>query len=242
VSRSENQLRETARLIGDAGGTALVAPADVTDRSAVEAMVRRTEDSLGPVDVLLNNAGSFNTIGPVYEIDADSWWNDITINLLGPFLCSKAVLPGMMARDARPGGRIINMIGGGTGTAFPNGSAYGSSKAALMRFTESLDKEVFDKGIVVIAMGPGLVRTAMTELQLNTEAGKRWMSVIKDAFEAKVDVPPTLAAELAVQIASGRCDALHGRALQATENLDETLAATERIIEEDLKTLRMRGL
>ena len=134
------------------------------------------------------------------------------------------------------------MIGGGTGTPFPNGTAYGSSKAALMRFTESLDKEVFEKGVMVFAMGPGLVRTAMTELQLQTDAGKKWMGGIKKAFENNVDVPPTLAAELAVNLASGRCDDLHGRAFQSHGDVDAILAEKDRIVAEDLMTLRMREL
>lgn len=238
VSRTASQLEETASQIREEGGACLVLPTDVTDVSAVEKMVTSTEDTLGPVDILLNNAGSFNTIGPVYEIDAESWWNDVTINLLGPFLCSKLVLTGMISRKK---GRIINMIGGGTGTPFPNGSAYGSSKAALMRFTESLDQEVSESGILVFAMGPGLVRTAMTELQLNTDEGKKWMEGIKEAFENNVDVPPTLAADLAVQIASGRCDVLHGRALSSTADLEQILTHTKEIIKEDLLTLRMKG-
>jgi len=111
-----------------------------------------------------------------------------------------------------------------------------------MRFTESLDREVWEAGVRVFAMGPGLVRTAMTELQLKTEAGQRWMRRIREMFEQGMDVPPTMAARLAVEIASGRLDELHGRAFGARDDLDRVLAEKDRILGEDLKTLRLLEL
>ncbi len=239
VSRTAAQVDESVNRIKGEGGRAVGMAADVTDLAAVEAMVRRVEAELGPVDVLMNNAGSFAAIGPVVEVDPAAWWRDVTINLLGPFHTCRAVLPGMVSRGR---GRIINMIGGGTGGPFPYGSGYGSSKAALMRFTESLDREVGDAGVRVFAMGPGLVRTAMTELQLTTEAGRRWMKRIHEMFAQGSDVPPTMAARLAVEIASGRLDELHGRAFGVRDDLDQVLAQKDRIVAEDLKTLRLQEL
>jgi NAD(P)-dependent dehydrogenase (short-subunit alcohol dehydrogenase family) len=236
VSRTQGQVAETVSLIRGQGGRAVAIPADVTDLAAVEAAVGRVESELGPVDVLMNNAGSFNAIGPVVEVDPGDWWGDVTTNLLGTFHACRAVLKGMLARRR---GRIINMIGGGTAAAFPYGSGYGSSKAAVMRLTESLDREVAETGVRVFAMGPGLVRTAMTELQLVTEAGRRWMTRIHEMFAQGKDVPPAMAAALAVEIASGRLDELRGRAFGVRDDLDHVLANKERILAEDLKTLRL---
>ncbi len=139
TSRTEVELDETARLIREAGGTAIVVPADVTEESSVESLVKRAIDEAGAIDAVVNNAGSFNTIGPTWETDPESFWRDITINLRGPYLVCRAVIPHMIARGT---GTIINMIGGGTANPFPYGNAYGTSKAGLMRFTESLAAEV----------------------------------------------------------------------------------------------------
>lgn len=238
VSRTASQLKKTASTIREAGGVALPIPTDVTDWEAVQAMVGQVEQELGPVDLLINNAGSFNTIGPVWETDPASWWQDVTINILGVHHCCRAVVPKLIKRGK---GRVINLIGGGTASPITFGSGYGTSKAAVMRYTECLALELENEDISVFAMGPGLVRTAMTELQLETEAGKKWMGRIKQRFEEGADVPPTLAAELAVELASGRFDRLSGRAFNAGEDLDATEGRMDEIIEQDLKTLRLRN-
>ena len=149
----------------------------------------------------------------------------------------RAVLQGMISRGS---GTILNMTGGGTAGPLAYGSGYGTSKAAVMRFTETLDREVHDAGVMVFAMGPGLVRTAMTELQLNTAEGQRWLGRIKDLFDQGADVSPTLAAGLAVELASGRLDDFHGRGFNAKDDLEAIEADRDKIIAQDLKTLRMR--
>ena len=237
LSRTASQLDEVAAGITASGGTARAYPTDVSDWSQVGSAVDQIKGDLGSVDVLINNAGSFNTIGPAWETDPESWWQDVMINIRGTHHCCRAVLPGMVSRKS---GRVINLIGGGTSGPFPWGSGYATSKAAVMRYTECLAMELSDQGIFVFAMGPGLVRTAMTELQLNTQAGQKWMGSIKDRFEKGADVPPTLAAELAVELASGRFDRLSGRSFQAGEDLDVAERDLDTIIRDDLRTLRMR--
>ena len=134
VSRNAAQLDEVAGEIAKAGGTALALPADVTNKDAVQRMADTAETELGPIDILVNNAGSYRAMGPVYECPPDAWLNDITVNQYGVFLCSHVVLPKMLPRKQ---GYVINIIGGGTATPIKYGSAYGSSKAAVMRFTET---------------------------------------------------------------------------------------------------------
>jgi NAD(P)-dependent dehydrogenase (short-subunit alcohol dehydrogenase family) len=240
VARTASKLEAVAAEIRERGGVALAVPADVTDHAAVVAMARQAEAELGPVDLLVNNAGSFYCIGPAWEADPETWWADVTLNILGVFLCCREVVPGMVARKK---GRVINLIGGGADMPLPYGSAYGISKAAVMRFTETLAVELKEYGVMVFALRPGFVRTAMSEYQL-TEEGRRWLPHTKQRFEEEKDVPPALAANLAVEFASGRFDALTGRYIRVKDykgdDLDQVEAQIPEILEKDLRTLRMR--
>jgi NAD(P)-dependent dehydrogenase (short-subunit alcohol dehydrogenase family) len=95
--------------------------------------------------------------------------------------------PAMLARGK---GRIVNLVGGGTGNSFPNGSGYPSSKAAIMRFTECLNDTTKNRGVLAFAVDPGLVWTSMTELQPLSDAGKNYLPNIQDLFDNGVNVPP----------------------------------------------------
>jgi NAD(P)-dependent dehydrogenase (short-subunit alcohol dehydrogenase family) len=240
VARTASKLEAVAAEIRDGGGVALSIPADVTDHAAVEAMVRQADAELGPVDLLVNNAGAFYAIGPAWEVDSEMWWSDVTINLLGVFLCCREVVAGMVARGK---GRVINLIGGGTEAPLPYGSAYAASKAAVMRLTETLAVELKEHGVFVFALRPGFVRTEMSVYQLSEE-GRRWLPDTAQRFEEEKNVPPTMAGDLAVEFASGRFDALTGRYIRVKDykgdDLDEVEAQIPEILEKDLRTLRMR--
>jgi NAD(P)-dependent dehydrogenase (short-subunit alcohol dehydrogenase family) len=112
-----------------------------------------------------------------------------------------------------------------------------------MRFTETLAAELQEDGVMVFALRPGFVRTAMSEYQL-TEEGRRWLPNTAQRFAEEKNVPPTLAANLAVELASGRFDALTGRYVRVKDykgdDLDEVEAQIPEILEQDLRTLRMR--
>lgn len=237
ASRTVVEIEEVAGEIVRSGGTAIAVPTDITHREAVEALVERAVAEFGGLDAIVNNAGSFNTIGPTWETDPESYWRDITINLRGPYLLARAVIPRMIAAG---GGTIVNMIGGGTANPIPYGNAYGTSKAGLMRFTETLAEEVRPHRIAVFATNPGLVRTAMTELQLTTDEGKRWMGRIKKAFEDGVDRPPTDAALLIRRLLEGDYFALTGRRFGPNDDPEEIVKDVDRIVAEDLRTLRFR--
>lgn len=237
TSRTASELEETAGLIRESGGTSIAVPADVTDVASVESLVKRAIDEAGSIDAVVNNAGSFNTIGPTWETDPESFWRDITINLRGPYLVCRAVIPHMIAQGK---GTIINMIGGGTANPFPYGNAYGTSKAGLMRFTESLAAEVRGHGISVFATNPGLVRTAMTELQVTSEAGKKWMGRITELFAEGADRPPTDAATLIRRLVEGDYFALTGRRFGPEDDPAEVVKQADTIVERDLRTLRFQ--
>lgn len=108
-----------------AGGEVIAAPADVTDPVQVERMVERVVVRWGEVGILVNNAGLFRAVGAVWEVDPETWWGDLRVNLFGAFLCCRAVLPAMLRTGS---GTIINIAGGGFSSAHPGASAYASSK------------------------------------------------------------------------------------------------------------------
>jgi NAD(P)-dependent dehydrogenase (short-subunit alcohol dehydrogenase family) len=148
---------------------------------------------LGSIDLVVNNHGSFRAFGPIWKCDPDVWWQDVEINLRGTFHTCSVVAPAMLARGK---GRIVNLVGGGTGNSFPHGSGYASSKAAIMRFTECLNDTTIGGGVRAFAVDPGLVRTSMTELQLFSDSGKTYLPDIQRLFDEGVNIPPTRAADL----------------------------------------------
>jgi NAD(P)-dependent dehydrogenase (short-subunit alcohol dehydrogenase family) len=208
VARSEDQLAETVKEITQLGSRAISVTADVSDPTAVQKMLVEVEKSLGSVDLLVNNAGLAGPIGPTWETAPDDWWRCLEVNLRGPMLCSRAVLPGMIAHG---GGRIVNVASGAGTFAIPYLGAYVTSKTALIRFTEILALETATHRIKVFAIEPGTVRTSMAEYALESEEGRLWMSWFGEIFKRGEDVPPDHAADLVVLLASGRADALSGR-------------------------------
>ena len=240
MSRTAPEIEAVAREIAAQGGTAMTFVVDVVDLAAVTGAFEKIERDLGPVSLITNNAAAFAAIGPIWAVDPDAWWRDLETNIRGTFNCCRAAAPAMMARKR---GRIINMTGGGTATSFPNGSGYATSKAGVLRFTECVSDSLAGSGVLVFAMDPGLVRTAMTEYQLTSEAGRAYLPNIERLFADGIDVPPTLAARLSVEIGSGRFDKLAGRMLMAARgDLDLDEAAVNEIVSADLRSLRVNGM
>jgi NAD(P)-dependent dehydrogenase (short-subunit alcohol dehydrogenase family) len=239
VARTRAEIDETAALIDAQGGRALAVAVDLIDRPAVEKAAARIADELGSPQLLVNNHGSFRAFGPIWECDPDDWWQDVEINLRGSFHTCRAFVPAMLSNGS---GRIVNLVGGGTGTSFPNGSGYASSKAAIMRFTECLNDTTRERGVLAFAVDPGLVRTSMTELQLHSEAGKTYLPVIQTLFRDGVNIPPDRAACLIVDIATGRFDELSGRLLRGVDDRDLVEKRMTEIVETDLRALRFSGV
>jgi len=188
-ARREDRLKETVALIQAEGGVAVAVPCDITVRSQVHDMVKGSLARFGSIDVLFNNAGSFQSIAGVHEVEPEIWWHDVTVNLYGALLLIREVLPHMMSRNE---GIIINMGGGRP----VGGSGYACGKAGLMELTRLLAEELrmAKSSVMVFSAGPGLVRTEMTELQANTEAGRKWIPSTRECFESgKVRKPEEIA-------------------------------------------------
>ncbi|MET3612622.1 NAD(P)-dependent dehydrogenase (short-subunit alcohol dehydrogenase family) [Rhizobium aquaticum] len=239
ISRTAKEIDETVSMIEANGGRAIALTADVSDYTAVENVFAKIAEQLGPVDLLVNNHGSFQAFGPIWECDPETWWQDVEINLRGSFHTCRAASPIMLERGK---GRIVNLVGGGTGNSFPHGSGYASSKAAIMRLTECLNDTTVGGSVRAFAVDPGLVRTAMTEMQLTTEAGKRFLPGIQQLFEDGINVEPTRAALLIADIAAGRFDALAGRLLCGVDDRDALESQIESLVAADGRALRFTAL
>ena len=235
-ARSEEEVTGAAGEIAARGGRSLAIRCDVTDRQQVAGMAAAAEDTLGPVDLLVNNAGRFGPVGPLAAADTDNWWQTIEVNLRGPLYCTRAVLPGMLTRRH---GRIVNVSSGVGLTAIPMLSAYIVSKTALYRLSENLAAETRGHGVTVFAIDPGLVRTAISESALfcGGPSIEQWFT---GAFANQEDVPAESAGTLVAYLASGAADALSGRNILATEDVAQMVARAYEIEEQDLYVLRER--
>jgi NAD(P)-dependent dehydrogenase (short-subunit alcohol dehydrogenase family) len=217
AARSREQVEETGREIDG-----LAVTADVSRQDDVDAMVATVERELGPIDLLVNNAGISVENKLPWDQDPADWWRVFEINVLGAYLCARAVLPSMAERG---GGRIVNT---GSGASYLPGSgspAYGASKAALGRFSELLARQVADLGVHVFVFSPGLVRTDMTAPM---GANAPW-------------TPPELAPRLVRVLASGRADRLAGRYIHAEhDDIEDLITRADQIEERDLNSIRLR--
>jgi 2-hydroxycyclohexanecarboxyl-CoA dehydrogenase len=159
VSRTEAELAATAGQITAAGGRALAIAADVRDRGAAETAVARVESELGPVDVLVNNAGVF-LWRPFLKLSSDEWDTVLATNLTATAAFCRAVLPGMIERRR---GRIVNVssVHGLRGDA--NLSAHSAAKFGVIGLTQSLAREFRGNNIAVNAVCPGAVDNRIDE-------------------------------------------------------------------------------
>jgi 3-oxoacyl-[acyl-carrier protein] reductase len=213
VARTSTPLEETAAVIRQRGGRAVPVEADISEWGSVQAMVAQVERQLGPVGILVNNAGVQGPIGPMVQNPVDEWVRTIATNLVGTFHCCRAVAPTMMEQAW---GRIINLSGGGAAGSRPNFSSYAASKAAIVRLTEVMAEELLPHNILVNAIAPGTVNTGMLDEVLSAGplagAGEQ-----ADAQRRRRSggTDPHIAAELATFLASDGSDGLTGRLISA---------------------------
>lgn len=198
IARSERELSETVASIKENGSEGKAFVADVTDASRIQAVMAEIAEALGPISLLVNNAGIVGPIGPFDRADLIEWWHTVEVNLLGTAICSRAVLPGMISAG---GGRIINIVT--SAFAFPYLSAYVTSKTAVMRFTETAAKEVQRHGVMMFAAGPGTTRTALSERSLHSADAQEWIPWFGRIFDEGLDVPVERPVRLVLELASG---------------------------------------
>lgn len=232
LARSRSEIDETVALIENAGGRAAAWTVDVTNREEVDSVVSTIEAKLGPITLLVNNAGMSKGSGPLWEADPDEWWQTVEINLRGPYHFCRAVVPRMVKRKS---GRIVNVATHLAMGPAPLATAYSCSKAGLMHLSDSLAASVKDHGIQVFAISPGFVWTAMTRRVVDE------MERLDPGFDGIPDeasFPPELAAKLVERLASGEADALTGRYFHVKDDFDAILKDAKRIESDDLLALR----
>ncbi|MBK3583663.1 MULTISPECIES: SDR family NAD(P)-dependent oxidoreductase [Streptomyces] len=229
LARSRDELEATAALAalgGDRVPPVLVVPGDMTDQDAVGRAVARVTDELGPVSLLVNNAAAFTAAEPPFwEADLDTWWHSVEVNVRGTLVCTRAVLPSMVAEGR---GRIITVSSDAGMLPYPL-SSYSFGKNAQIRLTETLDASLKAAGrpVRTFAISPGTVRTRLTESFVDQHPDMVW-------------TPAEHSGRLVLDLASGRYDALHGRYLSVTDDLDRMLARLAEVERDELFVQRMR--
>ena len=173
--------------------------ADVTDVVSVRRWVEDVLDRRGRIDLLVNNAGVVDTELPLEESDPEDWWRTVEVNVRGPYLMTREVLPRMLEQGA---GRIINLNSGAGTKPSPVSTAYNVSKSALGRITGSTHLSGQGRGVLAFDLAPGVVRTDMT-LSMPVHADRtEWTD-------------PDDVVELFLALADGRLDAWSGRMVRA---------------------------
>ena len=216
TGRTADQLSAVAAHIG---GLALTG--DVARPDDVERWVTTTERDLGPIELLVANAGMGAGDAATWDQPVDDWWRVQEVNVLGVHLSARSVIPLMLDRGR---GRIVIT---GSGSAYLPGTkstAYAASKAAVCRYGETLANELAGR-IPVFHFSPGLVQT---ELTARYGDDLPW-------------TPPELAPQLVRVLASGRADALAGRYIHAEhDDIEDLIARADQIVADDLNAIRLR--
>jgi NAD(P)-dependent dehydrogenase (short-subunit alcohol dehydrogenase family) len=238
AARSQEALAQTAQAAQALGAITTFVPTDVTDPTQVETLVRHTVECFGRLDILVNNAGIAGPVGPLQDNDVTAWMQTIQVNLIGTYLCCHAVLPIMRQQNR---GKIINLSGAGATTAWANLSAYGASKVAVVRLTETLALELADTNIQVNALGPGSIHTQMWEELRDRaqEAGAEHIYTLGQKVTSGGGASLERVAEVALFLASDASGALSGRLISSVMD-DFSALATQipQIMASDALTLR----
>lgn len=172
AARREERLLATQAGLGQAGedGSSIVVPTDVTDREGVKALVRRAEDELGPVDILVNCAGvMYYTL--MKNVREDEWETTVEVNCKGALNCVGAVLPGMLSRGR---GHVVTVSSDAGRQVFPGLAVYSASKFFVEALSRTLRLETAGTGLKVTTVQPGNVATDLLSLSNDEEAQKRY--------------------------------------------------------------------
>lgn len=236
VARDRPALEQLAKELRGRGTRSVeVIPADLSDPEAPASIMEHLREKWDHLDALVNNAAVVGPIGRLWDNDWTAWRTTLQVNLLAPVALCRLAVP-WMSRS----GAIVNLSGGGATSARANFSAYGTTKAALVRFTETLALEVADLGIRVNAISPGILNTRMVDAVLDAgpqNAGEDYDRVLE--VKRNGGQPPEKAAALACFLASPASQGITGRLISAIWDPWPTLAEhAVDLRESDIYTLR----
>jgi NAD(P)-dependent dehydrogenase (short-subunit alcohol dehydrogenase family) len=238
AARGADELRGAAARLASTGGPdrVLAQVCDVSDESAVGRLFDTTVQTFGRVDGVIHAAAVIGPIGSVLDADPTAWMDTVRVDLFGSFLVLRAAATSMRGH----GGRIVLLSGGGATAAFPNYSAYASSKAGVVRLAETAARELAPLGIAVNALAPGFVATRMHEATLDAgeRAGADYLERTRQELAAG-GVPAEKAARAAMFLVSSASAGISGRLFAAPwDDMGEWIRRSAEIADSDLFTLR----
>jgi 3-oxoacyl-[acyl-carrier protein] reductase len=229
VSRTQNEVERAAEEIRARGSTAIASMLDVSNWDMVDWTAQQIEAALGPIDILINNAGVLEPLGKLWETDPEQARRLFDINLAGAYYGLRAVLPGMVRRGR---GVVVNISSSAAARIAPGWSVYAASKAGLDQLTRSVAVDLKDTAIRVYSLYPGLVETKMlgtlraaTPDQLPPDRRQFFV----DQKEAGKVQPPEVPARAVVWLCSPHCDLASGavvdlrRQPELREKIDQVL-------------------
>lgn len=232
------EVRATLAARARPGQVVLAVPTDVSRPEEVERLALRAFEGLPRLTGLVNDAGVSGPVGALEEAGWEEWVRTIEVNLFGTVLCCRAVVPRFQEQRY---GKIVNLSGGGATAPMPRRTAYAASKAAVVRFTESLAVDSASDGIDVNAVAPGALNTRMLDELLEAGPSRAGEADHARAARQKADggASPERAAALCVFLLSGLSDGLSGRLISAVWDPWESLAERrEALRDSDVFTLR----
>lgn len=241
ICARERARLENARdhLLGFAkeGQQVIAEVANVANEEDVERIVHRAIEELGNIQILVNNAGVYGPKGTIDEVDWKEWVRTIEVNLLGSVLMCRSLIPHMKERGY---GKIVQLSGGGATNPLPRISAYATSKAAIIRFAETLAEEMREFRIDVNAVAPGALNTRLLDEVLEAGPGKVGGAFYERALKQKREggAPLDRGADLCVFLASAASDGISGKLLSAIWDPWEELDRHVLDLAGDVYTLR----
>lgn len=234
--RLESVVAELA-VAAQPGQQVVATPADVSQENDARTLVERAVAQFGRIDVLVNNAGIYGPKGTIEELDWEAWKRAIEINLYGSVLMCRFVVPHMRTQGY---GKIIQLSGGGATNPLPRISAYAASKAAVVRFAETLAEETREDRIDVNSIAPGALNTRLLDEVLSAGPGQVGDDFYQRALKQKAGggAPLDRGAALAVFLGSAESDGLTGKLLSAIWDPWENLPEHGNDLAGDVYTLR----
>jgi len=221
----EKEMKAAAQRAGKKEPTVLSLKLDVMDKQSVSDAVAKIEKEFGGLDIVINNAGALEQFTPIADSDPDDWWRTWQVNTFGAYLVARGTIPLLLKKE---GGlkTILNVSSIGAHFVMHGASAYQTSKLALIRFTEFVNAEYGEQGILSFAVHPGGV---MTELS----------SGMPEASHHMLSDKPALAADTFVWLTAERRDWLASRYISCTWDMKEFSEMKEKIEKRDLLKVRL---
>ena len=225
TGRNPDSLKKARKTLGD---SVHAYAGDASNPQDVEHIVSQVTKDLGPIDLLVNNAGISGPGGPFIEWDPEDWWRVQEVNLRGPMLFMRQVLPGMVERKR---GNVFNVGSYAAIFNLPGNAAYGVSKAALARLTDAVAPELEGTGVNLYCLSPGLVETDMTrDVPFLKE-------IPPEEWSKQEDI-----CHLISRLLEANCSALSGHFFHVNDDFDTILEQTEKITANGLYRLGMHNL